>query len=274
MAGSSLVLSFSDADPAIFAAIVAALIPLVFAVALPVDSSNTRASTTSTTSTTSITPATGDTRPEHGRLRVEKEEEEEGAEAEADRWLVRRGDLESSPADSAAASGIVLFDVHSVASVNSPLLLPSQASSSPAPTATDVCTHKIPHSDGSGSADGDDVAGVAGVAGVDYTLVRTLRSLDFWLLFTVFLCGIGAGITIVNNMFEIVTSRLGASYNGTTVDASDVPHSKDAATLLILVRCRHLVHACPSSLGKKEGRVDGRHTQTFRPRFPRLPPPP
>lgn len=69
----------------------------------------------------------------------------------------------------------------------------------------------------------------------DYTLLRSFRSLDFWLTFIVFFSGIGSGITVVNNMFEIVISRIPSKYTGQTLPQSSVPHANDAATLLVMV---------------------------------------
>ncbi len=40
----------------------------------------------------------------------------------------------------------------------------------------------------------------------DFTLIRTLLQVDFWLLFFIFFAIIGAGITLVNNFAELVFS--------------------------------------------------------------------
>ncbi|EDQ86006.1 uncharacterized protein MONBRDRAFT_38621 [Monosiga brevicollis MX1] len=67
-----------------------------------------------------------------------------------------------------------------------------------------------------------------------YTLLEAVTSLDFWLIFLVLFFGVGAGICIVNNLPEIVISRLPPSEAGRVIASSDVPHSKDSSTLVAL----------------------------------------
>lgn len=67
-----------------------------------------------------------------------------------------------------------------------------------------------------------------------YSLWRSLLSLDFTLVFLIFFLAIGSGITIVNNLAEIVFSRLPEHYNGKTISSHDVPHSGDTAALVVL----------------------------------------
>ena len=43
----------------------------------------------------------------------------------------------------------------------------------------------------------------APVLGQDHTLSEALVTIDFWLLFFTFLCGIGTGITAINNLGQI-----------------------------------------------------------------------
>jgi hypothetical protein len=39
--------------------------------------------------------------------------------------------------------------------------------------------------------------------GEDHTLLDALQTIDFWLLFFSFLCGVGTGITAINNLGQI-----------------------------------------------------------------------
>jgi hypothetical protein len=68
-----------------------------------------------------------------------------------------------------------------------------------------------------------------------YTLMEACRSLDFWLFFAIFMLGVGAGICIVNNLPEIVISRLPLAMSNKTYTTKELPHTKDQSTLLALV---------------------------------------
>ena len=39
--------------------------------------------------------------------------------------------------------------------------------------------------------------------GEDHTIIETIRTFDFWILFTSFLCGVGTGLAVMNNMGQI-----------------------------------------------------------------------
>ncbi|MCL7023015.1 hypothetical protein MKW94_011232 [Papaver nudicaule] len=41
------------------------------------------------------------------------------------------------------------------------------------------------------------------VLGEDHTLLETIQTLDFWILFTSFLCGVGTGLAVMNNMGQM-----------------------------------------------------------------------
>lgn len=41
------------------------------------------------------------------------------------------------------------------------------------------------------------------VIGEDHTIFEALRTIDFWILFVSFLCGVGTGLTVMNNMGQI-----------------------------------------------------------------------
>ncbi|KAL2512435.1 Major facilitator superfamily protein [Abeliophyllum distichum] len=41
------------------------------------------------------------------------------------------------------------------------------------------------------------------VIGEEHTIVEALRTVDFWILFVSFLCGVGTGLTVMNNMGQI-----------------------------------------------------------------------
>ncbi|KAK2994249.1 hypothetical protein RJ640_029178 [Escallonia rubra] len=41
------------------------------------------------------------------------------------------------------------------------------------------------------------------VIGEDHTIVEALRTIDFWILFVSFLCGVGTGLTVMNNMGQM-----------------------------------------------------------------------
>lgn len=69
-----------------------------------------------------------------------------------------------------------------------------------------------------------------------YSFLRALISCDFILIFLIFFFSIGAGIAVVNNLPEIVLARLPQHYEGKVIASSDLPHSKDRAALLVLVR--------------------------------------
>ncbi|KAL2329072.1 hypothetical protein Fmac_022499 [Flemingia macrophylla] len=43
----------------------------------------------------------------------------------------------------------------------------------------------------------------APVVGEEHTIVEALRSVDFWILFVSFLCGVGTGLAVMNNMGQI-----------------------------------------------------------------------
>jgi hypothetical protein len=68
-----------------------------------------------------------------------------------------------------------------------------------------------------------------------YPFLRSLISIDFILIFLIFFLAIGAGITVVNNLPEIVIARLPESYSGKIVASKDLPHGKDKAALIVLV---------------------------------------
>lgn len=59
----------------------------------------------------------------------------------------------------------------------------------------------------------DDVAAMEGkkgevgkrvpLIGEEHTIVEALRTVDFWVLFISFLCGVGTGLAVMNNMGQI-----------------------------------------------------------------------
>ncbi|KAF5443800.1 hypothetical protein F2P56_036327 [Juglans regia] len=51
----------------------------------------------------------------------------------------------------------------------------------------------------------EEVAGVKKkpVIGEEHTIMEALRTVDFWILFVSFLCGVGTGLTVMNNMGQI-----------------------------------------------------------------------
>jgi len=65
---------------------------------------------------------------------------------------------------------------------------------------------------GSGEKESERVAAVeeeglvekrAPVVGEEHTILEALKSVDFWILFVSFLCGVGTGLAVMNNMGQI-----------------------------------------------------------------------
>lgn len=76
--------------------------------------------------------------------------------------------------------------------------------------------------------------GAAAAESLDFTFLQSLVSLDFWIIFFIFFAGIGSGIAVVNNLPEIVISRLPMSYNGTTIPQEEEPHVNTIHTFVVL----------------------------------------
>lgn len=54
-----------------------------------------------------------------------------------------------------------------------------------------------------GTSEGEEVRRRRPVIGEEHTIPEALRSLDFWILFVSFLCGVGTGLAVMNNMGQI-----------------------------------------------------------------------
>jgi nitrate/nitrite transporter NarK len=74
----------------------------------------------------------------------------------------------------------------------------------------------------------------------EMTLAGLLRSWDFYLLFFVYMCGVGPSIAVVNNMFSVVMSKSFAAVpvNGTFLSLQfpepSLPNRQDVATFVAL----------------------------------------
>lgn len=50
---------------------------------------------------------------------------------------------------------------------------------------------------------GEEIEKKKKVIGEDHTILEAMKSLDFWILFVSFLCGVGTGLAVMNNMGQI-----------------------------------------------------------------------
>ncbi len=70
----------------------------------------------------------------------------------------------------------------------------------------------------------------------ELTLIQSLKEIDFWLLFVVFLCVIGSGIMVVNNFGELVYSIVDVK-DGSVWKQAEVPNYESINTLVSLFSC-------------------------------------
>ncbi len=66
-----------------------------------------------------------------------------------------------------------------------------------------------------------------------YTLPQCMRRVEFWMLFIIASCGIGTGVTVVNNLSDIVQSRESVE-EFESYESSRLPHHKEIAALVAL----------------------------------------
>ncbi len=77
-------------------------------------------------------------------------------------------------------------------------------------------------------------------AAPEMTLLGLLKSFDFYLLFFVYLCGVGPSIAVVNNMFSIVMSKsfsvvpLGGPFLNMMFPEASLPNRQDVTTFVAL----------------------------------------
>lgn len=73
------------------------------------------------------------------------------------------------------------------------------------------------------------------VIGEEYNLWRAMLTWDFWLIFYTHFAVIGAGITLLNNLTEIVISKEYPVHQGEVFEsAAKLPHAKYATTFVIM----------------------------------------
>ncbi|KAK3028476.1 hypothetical protein RJ639_040045 [Escallonia herrerae] len=69
--------------------------------------------------------------------------------------------------------------------------------------AEETVTEAVAAANGGEEGDGVEVERRRPVIGEDHTIVEALRTIDFWILFVSFLCGVGTGLTVMNNMGQM-----------------------------------------------------------------------
>jgi hypothetical protein len=67
----------------------------------------------------------------------------------------------------------------------------------------------------------------------ELTLRQSLKRPEYWMLFLICSCGIGTGVTVVNNLADIVQSRETVDEFG-TYQSTRLPHHKEVAALVAL----------------------------------------
>jgi hypothetical protein len=65
-------------------------------------------------------------------------------------------------------------------------------------------------------------------------LKEAVRDLDFWLIFIVFFASIGAGVTVVNNLPELLISRISLSYDRRTILDTELPSRAAQSSMSVL----------------------------------------